>query len=56
MSQAHSLTDKRLAFSSIYPLLVDRIGRDLRFCHLEFDMEAISDVLRVETPVSVGGF
>ncbi len=25
------------------PLLVDRFGRSLRFCHQEFDQEAISD-------------
>ena len=32
-----------LAFSSIYPLFVNRFGRSLRFCHMELDKEAISD-------------
>ncbi len=31
------------ALSTIYPLFVDRFGRFLRFYHLEFDKEAISD-------------
>ncbi len=31
----------RLAFSTIYPLFVDRFGRSLWFCHLDFDEEAI---------------
>ena len=35
-----SLTHKRLAFSTIYPLFVDR------FCYLEFDKEAIFDGCR----------
>ena len=38
MSQAHSLTG-RLAI----PLFMDRFGRSLRVCQLEFDKEAISD-------------
>ncbi len=48
-SPAHSLTPslthKRLAISSIYPLFVDRFGRSLRLYNLEFDKEAISDGL-----------
>ncbi len=28
---------------AIYPLCVDRFGRSLRFFHLAFDEEAISD-------------
>ncbi len=31
----------RLAVSAISPLFVDRFGLSLRFCHLEFDKEAI---------------
>ena len=42
-SVPHSLTG-RLAFMSISPLFVDRFGSSLRFSHLEFDREAISDV------------
>ena len=38
-----SLTHRHSAFSTIYPLLVDRFGRSLQFCNLEFDKEAISD-------------
>ncbi len=33
---------KRLAISAISPLYMDRFGRYLRFCSLEFDVEAIS--------------
>ncbi len=43
-----SLTASRLALSPISPLFVDRFGRSLQFCHLEFDKEAISDVYRSE--------
>ncbi len=46
MSQTHSVTPSfpgRLAISDISPLFVDRFGRSLRFCHLEFDKEAIYD-------------
>ena len=46
----------------IFPLFVDRFGRSLRFCHLEFDKEAItdgfkshSDVFREEGDISVIG-
>ena len=43
MSQTHSLTG-RFAVSAISALFVIRLGRFLRFCHIEFDKEAISDV------------
>ena len=36
---------------TIYPVFVDRFGRSLRFCHLEFDMEAISDGFMVHIRV-----
>ncbi len=39
-----SLTS-RLALSTISPLVVDLFGRNLWFCHLEFDKEAIYDWL-----------
>ncbi len=42
MSQTHSLM-RRLAVSVLSPLVVDRFGRYLRICHLEFNEEAISD-------------
>ena len=38
----------------ISPLFVDRFGRSLRFCHLEFYKEAISDV-SWHIPVFLGG-
>ena len=47
MSQTHSLTG-RLAILAISPLFVDRFGRSLLFCHLEFDEEAMYDDLRSE--------
>ncbi len=34
---------------------MDRFGRYLRFCDLEFDKEAILTIARVKTPVSVDG-
>ena len=43
MSQTHSLTKSRLALLTISPLFVDGYERSLRFCHIEFDKEAISD-------------
>ncbi len=43
MSQTHSRTKE-----TISPLFVDQFGRYLRFCHLEFDKEAISDGCRSE--------
>ena len=46
MSQTHSDTHGRLAFSTIPPLFVDRFFRFPRFCYLEFDKEAISDGMR----------
>ncbi len=36
-SATHSLTGS-LAHLAISPVFVDRFGRLLRFCHLEFDM------------------
>ena len=33
----------RLAISALSPLFVNRFGRSLRFCHLEFNKKAISD-------------
>ncbi len=54
MDVTDSLPYCRLAFSAIYPLFVDRFGRSLRVCLLEFDMAAISD--GVKCPVSLGGF
>ena len=37
-----------LDLTAISPLFVDRFGRTLRFCYLEFDKEAISDGCRSE--------
>ena len=33
---------------TIYPLFVERFGRSLQFCHLEFDKKAIYDGSRSE--------
>ncbi len=41
-SLTHSLTMSRLALSALSPLVVNRFGRSLRLCYLEFDKEAIS--------------
>ena len=41
-SPPQSLTS-RLALSIISLLFVDRFGRSVRFCHLEFDKEDIYD-------------
>ncbi len=38
---SQSLTTSRFALSTIFAMNVDRFGRSLRFCHLEFDMEVI---------------
>ncbi len=46
----------RLAFSTISPLFVDRFGRFLRLCHLEFYKEAISDGGLSEMPGIGEGF
>ena len=35
--RCHRLFMSRLAFSTISPLFVDRYGRSLRFCYLDFD-------------------
>ncbi len=45
----------RFAYSTVSPLLVDRCGRSLQFCHLEFDKEVISDGCNMKRP-GVGGF
>ncbi len=45
----------RLTFSSISPLFVDRFGRSLWFCHLEFDKEAISNDFMAHFHVFRGG-
>ena len=42
-SLRHSLTGR--VISSTSPLFVDRFGRSLQFCYLEFDKEAISDIV-----------
>ncbi len=39
----HSLIDIVIALLSIYLLFVDRFGRSLRICHLQFDKKAIYD-------------
>ncbi len=46
MSCTDSFTE-RLDISAISPLFMVRIGRSLRFCHLEFYKQAISDVFKV---------
>ena len=46
---------ERLALSNISPLFVDRYGRSLRFCHLEFNYEDISDGSRSKSAGSGGG-
>ncbi len=43
MSIPFSHMTSRVAFSTIFPLLVDWFGPTLRFCHLEFNKEAIPD-------------
>ncbi len=50
----YSLTG-RLAVSAISPLFVVRFGRSLRFNHLEFDKEAISDVFMAHRVFRGGG-
>ncbi len=48
MSQTHSdhhPIKVHLANSAISPLFVDRFGRSLQLCHIDFDEEAISDGL-----------
>ncbi len=52
-SRTHSLTMLRLILSTIYPLLVDRFGRPLRFCHREFDKEAVSDLMVRVSPLTL---
>ena len=37
------ITEKIFFLSSISPLFVDRFGRSLRFCHIEFGKEAIAN-------------
>ncbi len=49
MSQTPSLTHGKFSFSAIFSLFVDRFGRSLRFCHLEFDKEANSNVYKSES-------
>ena len=39
----HTQTTERLAVSVLPSLFVDRFGSSLRFCHIEFDKEVISD-------------
>ena len=59
MSQTHTVTHsltRRLAISAISPLFVVRLGRSLRFCHLEFDINPFMIVVGATTPVSVEGF
>ncbi len=46
----------RLAILFISPLVVDRFGRSLRLCYIEFDMEAILMVTGVKMPGIGGGF
>ena len=38
-----NFTTSSLALSTISPLFVDRFGRSLQRCHLEYDKEAIFD-------------
>ena len=45
LTRTPSLTG-RLAISDISPLFVDRSGRSLRVCHLEYVKEAISECCR----------
>ena len=52
IERCHRLTHVTFRF---FPLIVDRFGRSLRFCHLEFDKEAISDA-GVKMPGIDGGF
>ncbi len=54
MSHAHYLTG-RLAISAIYQLFGDRTGRFLRYCHLKFDKEVISDGFKAHSRVFRGG-
>ncbi len=42
---------RHLDLSAISLLLVDRIGRSLRFCYLQFKKEAIKDVIFRQPPV-----
>ncbi len=45
MSRTHSVCPGRLAITAISQLFVDRFGRSVRFCNIEFDENAISDEL-----------
>ena len=46
----------RLAVSAISPMFMDRLGRSLRFCYLEFDKKVISDGFMGHSRVLGGGF
>ncbi len=48
-----SLTTSHLAFSTIFPLFVNRFELSLRFCYREFDKEAIRYGLRTERPTRI---
>ena len=50
------ITHGSLAITSISPLFVDRFRRSLRFCHIEFEKEAISDRCRIENARYRWGF
>ena len=51
-----SLMGSHLAFPTISALLMNRFGRYLQYCHLEFDEESISDGCRVKIAGIGGGF
>ena len=50
-----SLPHVMFSFSTISPLIVDRFERSLRFCHIECDKDAFSDV-KWQVLVGVGWF
>ncbi len=58
MSQTHSLNPSfngRVPLSAVSALYVDRFGRSLRFCNLEFDEETIFYGFKAHFRVYSGG-
>ena len=51
-----SLTHGTFSYNAHISVVVDRFERSLRFCYLEFDMEAISDICRSENAQYRWGF
>ena len=49
-SLPYSLTTSHFSLSTKYPLFFNRFGHSLRFCHLEFDKEAICNYFEIFPP------